>query len=434
MSKECAKRHASLLSTIKMHKKDHTKTVVWIIILVSLAIRIFALFFIDSISNPQVWEYEEAANNFLDGKGLYYNFIDTECRNTGIAFYSFICAVIYYFTQHSFLAVKIFQIIISVFGCFLIYRLCRRLFGKKVGLIALALTATHPGLITYSVKLHSLSLDILLFALAAHFFLSVFEGKKIFKNSLLTGIFVGMTFLTRATIGLFMPIGLLILILKMKNAKKTIIKSTLGILIGIFLILSPLIVRNYLIFHKFVIAPNDSGINFWTGNNPNSIGTSKTLDGRSVFLSAPRDLLKRIKGVDEFQKNAVFYDEGWGFIKDNPRKAMTLFAKKLYYFWWFSPTQGLEYPRAWFYSYQVYYSLLILFAGLSIFMGLRGVLSSERQMQYIVLLFCAAISVAQALYYAEGRHRWGIEPFILMFSANGLSLAWGLIKNGYKRS
>ena len=36
---------------------------------------------------------------------------------------------------------------------------------------------------------------------------------------------------------------------------------------------------------------------------------------------------------------------------------------------------------------------------------------------YLVLIFCLTISIAQALYYVDGRHRWTIEPFILVFSA-----------------
>lgn len=254
-----------------MHKRDYSKAVFLVLFFLLIAVRVFALFFVESITYPQTWEYEGMANNFLDGKGFYYSTLGAEYRSTAIMLYSLICAIIYYVTKHSYLAVKIFQILLSVFNCFLVYRISKRLFGKVIGLIAFALVGLHPGLIIYSIKLHSLTLDTLLFTLFIYFLLLVAEGQKIFKNSFLAGLSIGAALLTRPTIGLFIPFALIIIFLKAKESKVRPLRLILCISTGILLILSPLLIRNYFIFHKVVILPSDSGLNFWKGNNPNSI-------------------------------------------------------------------------------------------------------------------------------------------------------------------
>ena len=187
------------------------------LLLFSVAVRIIALFTVESIAHPNTWEYEQLANNFLEGKGLYYDYLNMRCRSTSMVLYSLICAWIYYLTSHSFLAVKLFQILISVFACFLTYKFSRRLFGGRVGIIALALISVHPGLVVYSIKLHPLTLDVLLFILSIFFFTSLLEREKIAANSILTGIFMGMALLTRATIGLFIPAVFLMILFRMRG-------------------------------------------------------------------------------------------------------------------------------------------------------------------------------------------------------------------------
>lgn len=407
---------------------------VWLCI--ALLLRLGALFTVENISHPQVWEYEEAANNFLEGKGLSYTCLDSKFRSTSILLYSFICAGIYCITQHSFLAVKIFQILVSVLTCSLIYKISTRLFGEKTGLAALILMSFHPGLIIYSVKLHPLTLDALLFTLSIYFLISVIEGRRIFKNSFLSGLTIGTALLTRPTIGLFIPFAILAVFLNMKRLHKKVLYPVLSILTGILLILSLLVIRNYLVFHKIVVLPNDSGLNFWTGNHPNSVGTANALNGESIVWTIPEATLKKIKGLNEFEQNKFFYQEGCNFIKSNPREFLTLFVKKLYYFWWFTSTQCLNYPKYWLVIYKYYYTAILLFAILGILVGLRMISKQKREIVYIIIMFCAIISIAQALYYVEGRHRWAIISFILIFSANGLAFIWskGTIFVNYKKN
>jgi len=394
---------------------------VLLILSLALLVRLAALFVVDSISHPELWEYEEIANNLLEGEGLHFTFMGVRYQNTAMILYPLICAGIYLLTEHSFLAVKFFQIAISLLGCFMVYKIAARIFGNKVAIVALALVSFHPGLVVFSVRLHALTLDIVLFAMAVYFFILLLEGKEVVKYGLLAGVFIGAAMLTRSTIALTIPIAMTALFVKMKSTDGKLMRSLLSMSIGIFIILSPLFIRNNAVFGKPFILPNDSAPNFWAGNNPNSVGTGKVLDGKSVFTAMPRDLRKRIEMADEFEQRGLFYGAAYDFIKTNPQDALKLFFRKFYYFWWVTPTQGQDYPIAWFKLYKAYYSLVAIAAMVGLSRGIKILSGHNKEALFVVLLFCLTIAIAQSLYCVEGRHRWSIEPFILIFAANGVT-------------
>ena len=87
--------------------------------------------------------------------------------------------------------------------------------------------------------------------------------------------------------------------------------------------------------------------------------------------------------------------------------------------WWFSPMSGLLYPRYYLVLYKIFYSAMLVLACL----GINSLLKkrvSVRQEVYLLLFFLTFLSLFQALYYVEGRHRWSVEPILMIFSAAGI--------------
>ena len=39
----------------------------------------------------------------------------------------------------------------------------------------------------------------------------------------------------------------------------------------------------------------------------------------------------------------------------------------------------------------------------------------------LLVVFMLGISVAQSFYYVEGRHRWGVEPLLLILVGGGIA-------------
>lgn len=400
-----------------MYKMRHKNLPLYIFLFLALSVRIYALFSIDSLREPQVWEHEHIANNLLAGNGLQYIILNANYRNTAMVLYPLICAIIYYFTNHSFLIVKIFQVVLSLITCFLIYKIAKELAGEKIGLVALALISFHPALIVYSVRLHPLVLDTFLFTLFIYLLFCFFDKNKMVKYAFLIGLCIGITLLTKAIIGIFVP--LLLIAILMKLPRKMAMASIAVILIGISLPLLILFTRNYIVFKRMVIFPNDSGINFWVGNNPFTIGAANTLDGDSPLFK-DKNFLRKLDGLDEFGQKDLFYREGLNFIRNNPKEFIALFFKKLCYFWWFSPVTGLNYPKHWTLIYKAYYTFILIFVLLGIYGQVAGFPEERKFKVSIIILFIFSISIAQAVYYVDGRHRLAVEPLILVLASTGI--------------
>ena len=73
------------------------------------------------VSALAVFEYEEIANNILTGDGFRYNFYGVEYRSFVQPFYPIFTALVYYLTNHSYIAMLIIQSIVSSLLCLSVY-------------------------------------------------------------------------------------------------------------------------------------------------------------------------------------------------------------------------------------------------------------------------------------------------------------------------
>jgi hypothetical protein len=101
-------------------------------------------------------------------------------------------------------------------------------------------------------------------------------------------------------------------------------------------------------------------------------------------------------------------------------------------FWWFPGTAGLNYPERWLLLYRVFYAVLLTGAILGIPAAWCRADRSGRQRVLLVLMMLGCISVAQSLFYVEGRHRWGVEPLLGIFLAAAVGW-WRPLEGGRHR-
>ncbi len=417
-----------------MHLTLDNKVLLVSIFLLALIARVVALFFVEPISNPSTWEYEKIANNLLQGKGLFWTFYGTPYRATYIVLYPLLCAGVYFFTSHSFLALKLLQIFISLLTCLLIYRIALKLFTQGTAILALFLVGLHPGLVYYSVRLHSLTLDAFMFTLSVFLFLKILEGRRILRFSIFTGIIFGLAMFSRSTIGLFLPFALLLVFLKFRKNISLVSKATFLVILCMSLTLLPWWVRNYIIFNKPVVTPTESGLTFWLGYNKYATGTNKTLEGKFLFDVAPREFRETVLSMDEFGQKEYFYSKGMDFIKKYPLRSFGLFLKKIKYFWWFTPTQGQEYPKVYLAAYKIYWILILPLFCFGLYQKIREGPASLRHNYDVLLIviFLLTMTLVHACFNLDGRHRWGIESFVLIFAANGINYFFTRLKKEIK--
>jgi hypothetical protein len=184
-------------------------------------------------------------------------------------------------------------------------------------------------------------------------------------------------------------------------------------------IAAPWVVRNWVLLGKPVFI-STSLEDVWKGNNPLASGSSYLPSGQDVFSAASPELQARFRAATELGLNDVFAHEVQNFITQQPADFVALVARKFVYFWWLSPQAGMLYPAAWLATYQTYATVILAFALVGVVAILRGGSAEERNLLGMLAAAALTLAVVHALAYVEGRHRWGIEPLLLLLTARGI--------------
>ncbi|UCD54997.1 MAG: glycosyltransferase family 39 protein [Candidatus Omnitrophota bacterium] len=390
----------------------------YIIFGLAVMIKLLSGFFLNAYNEPQIFEYEIIANNMLSGKGFLYNFYGVEYRAFVQPLYPVFTAIIYYLTNHSQVTMLAIQSIVSSLLCFIIYFIAIRFTGKKEALLAAALVAFHPGLAVYSVlKLHTLVFDVFFYLLTVSLIFRFIERPGT-RNAILLGAFTGLTLLSRSTILFFVILCLAYSLFLLRHIKiNTRIKYLSIILLAAFVVYSPWIIRNYMVFKSVVFTQTSSGENLWSGNNKAASGSAILASGRSIHTKMPQEMREDLRNLNELGQVKYYKNYFVNFVRKNPLLFTQLFMKKFYYFFWFAPHTGILYSRAWLYSYKLYYGIIF-------FLFLAGLVFALKKKSniptiLILLLYMLSLAFLHAIVNVDTRHRWTVEPIMIIFASIG---------------
>ncbi len=408
------------------HKRDgQWPRLLWVLFGIALLSRLTILCVTGHLLTPETWEYETIATNLLSGRGFVYDQLGIPYASFTGPIYPGWCALVYRLTGHNQCILVLAQAILSSFIPLVVAAIGHTLFDQRAGFYAGLFTALHPGLLIYTTKLHPLVIEALLFSLIGLGALRL-RQRPSWLHRCWVGAALGLTILSRPTALVLIPVlaGWLLSHRppQWRQALRTI-TATLLIAVGVVL---PWTVRNYLIHHKILLVQSTAGQSFWKGNNPRTISGNLDMDGRDLFSTMPRELRDRLKSTkSELEHDRLFWEESRHYVTQHPGAFMRLLGKKLMAFWWFSPTTGSQYSRWYLVGYQWWYAV---FLGLVVYGGWNGFGHSTWEIRHgvwLLILICLTISVGQSLFYVEGRHRWAVEPLLLVFAGEGLA---GLIR------
>lgn len=392
------------------------------ITILAFVTRLYSLFLLGRHISPEVWEYDAIALNIIQQKGYSFNYLNTVYHSYVYPVYPFLTALSHLITGRNYFILEICHIILSAATCYFVYLIGKLIFNQKVGLLSSFLVAMHPGLVVYSTKLHELTLVVFLITFIFWLITSL-DYRKVYNNIFISTL-IGIGVLTRPTFIFFLPVYFLYIWLDSKRFKYAL-KAILAATLFSILIILPWTIRNYQIHKRWIFITTNSAEHFWRGNNPAASGSALTEDGHSIIEKAPAEFKEKIYKMTEIEQYDFFYKEAYKFIRSNPIFFIKMVLKKFFYFCWFSPQAGLMYPGLWKIIYRAYYCILFFtfIFGLcsSLFKKRLGINRAAVASMFIFLFLTLLL---HALYYVEIRHRWAIEPFMLIFSAFGLTGLW----------
>ena len=402
---------------------------------IALGARFAAATALGVVGEPERWEYDVIAANIANGEGHVYDRLGFAYRAYAPPAWSFILAALHALPLGR-VGVQILQALLCAGGAVVFAEVAERIFGsaKIATLIGIAV-ALQPSVLYYSVvKSDPLPLNLVLLGSIALIGISVLETPTL-ANAIRFGLVTGVAGLARGTPLVAVPLlGLFLFARKDRGGRPAFGISALACA----LTLIPWLTRNALVLGQPTIASTSSE-NFWRGNHQGASGSIRNLDGADITrLSAdnealPQSVRNAIVGGSEMELSAAFAGEARAFLMQRPHEATLLFLRKLRYFWLWAPSDARDYDPRLIVGYNVFYLLELALAmfGMSIvFRGPQTARGEEkedasdgRRHAFWCLSLAAAISVLQSAFYVQGRHRFLVEPILLVFAAVPLARA-----------
>lgn len=140
-------------------------------------------------------------------------------------------------------------------------------------------------------------------------------------KSFITGVLYGLLLMISPSFVLMCPVVLAAPYILRKSVPRLYL---MGLIIGVVVVLTPWVVRNYLVFDRLVILSSNAGKTFILGNSENS----KPNEGESVDVSKYTKEIQD-KGLDEIDGDKYYKEKAFEWIKNHPKDASILYMRKL---------------------------------------------------------------------------------------------------------
>ena len=382
------------------------------ILIISLLLRLLAIFFISDVSKDFYWEYGEIARNIVNGNsyGLFYGEgLDIHSNPNVIPYKSAFMPPGYVIFLIPFMLIKkivlrnililIIQAIISVFTILLLYKLSLLFFSKTTSLIAIIIVSITPEFI-YSVL--SFTPTVIYHFLIIVLFLLLLTKNFNRKQLIIVGSIIAIIIYFRSEFILFalMLCGYFFLVKKFQHS--------LIIFAAVILLLFPWGLRNYLTFHKFVPLTTSFGLNLYRGNNPIDIG-----------YWGDEKIINNIKGDDSFElnMNGAYKDSALSFIKNNPLGVIKNAGTKFVDFWFFN----LSDKR----TNNMLYLLPSIFILIFFIIGLIKSFSWEKYKYFYMFFIYSTLIVL--IFFPMIRYQTMMKIMMIPFSSFGIENVFGIL-------
>ena len=341
--------------------------------------------------------------------------------------YIYFIGLIYSVLGEGFNYLRLVQFILGSTGCVVLYFLARRMFDRRVAIVASLVAAVYGPFLFFEGNILGTSLVVLLFLCAVYLLVLTIEKGGRWYLALLSGIMFSLGVTGRPNLLLVIPIPVVYILLNPRpNSRVRFLLPAIWVL-GISIPLSLTVLHNYLAAKDLSLITSHGGINFYIGNHKGASGVWEAPKGLSASVSAinleeSRDLAERELGrkLDASEVSSYWYGRAFRYILHHPGSWLGLMSKKFMLFW-----SGYETPLNFDYYFHNKYSPLlripftnfVFIVPLALF-GLI-VYAKEWKKRWLLYALILAGCISVVAFFMADRYRLPIVPFLLIFASAG---------------
>lgn len=343
--------------------------------------------------------------------------------------YPYTLGLIYRLSNGSYLVPRLFQFFLGGLTSVLVLLLGYRYAGKIGGIFAGLACATYPVLIYYDGEL--LTESLFTFLCLCSLYLLEKAIKAGLKAVWLCGLCLGLAMITRPTIGLFLPLALLGVLV----FHRLRVRAAALLLVGIVIPIAPVTIHNYGASREFIPIVWQAGLNLYLGNNPDANGWSATSNelrkdwwgGYKDMVEIPRRELGRKPTYREV--SSFWTRKAIQYAKSHPIDWAKLMLKKAALFW-----GSLEFPNNQDYNFMRLRSNVLKnpffnFATIAP-LALLGIVAGMRSRHlYFIIAFVLTYFVGTIIFFVCARYRAPVVPALCILAGYAFSILVSLVRS-----
>jgi 4-amino-4-deoxy-L-arabinose transferase-like glycosyltransferase len=402
-------------------------------VLIALLLRLAVIPF-DTIENLMdathihAWEQGNVARSLLAGHGFGSPFQSNQASAIMPPVYPLIVAAFFYIfgihTAHSIFAIHAFDCLINSLACIPIYLLARRSFGPQVALWGAWIWVFFPYGIYFSAA-WAWSTHLLLLCLYVLLYLAQeLEVSPRLGAWASFGLLAGFAGLTEPSSLVIVAFLIALAAWRLAHAGKRWLVQALVASLVTAAVISPWLIRDAVVFHRFIPMRDSMGLELWMGNNGYSVRW--TSDQKHPLHDA-NELAAYNAGelayMDHKSQQAKLY------IHDHPGWYARMCARRALYLW------------TGYWSFDKDYLAMeptdpenIPFATCLTLMGLLGLSLAWRRRPFEAIRFAGVLFLFPVVYYfshPEPYHMRPLDPLLIILGCYGIQT---LIEEARERS
>ena len=305
------------------------------------------------------------------------------------------------FSHGAALALFTFNSFFSALTSWTIYRIACRTFNPKVGAWSGWLWALSPYAIYWSV-VWIWETTLSTFLLSLLFLLTLeLEGDDRLWRWARYGLLWGIVALTNTSMLSWLPFAGCWLAYKLYRDNKRFIVPVAVSAVLFWAVITPWLVRNYVVFGQLIFVRGDLGTELRVGNNPEATGVWV----QSYHPGNNPQLFARYRQMGEVSFNTEQKQLATQWIAKNPGRFLWLVYRKFFFYWGGHPESLVRFFE------PLYLCLSVL--------GIAGLVTAVRQRASGMFLFTTLILFYPLIYYItfpNDRYHHPIEPELLVLA------------------